>query len=801
MKESKGKIAIKVLVGYVILSVLAVVSGTLLFSEIKNYIDIQKQGVSDRNNIIQTGGLIAAIYENENLGRAAIQLNSYKRYSEYMLENKILLNKIDSLNFIVSGISKKSILDSVKLVLNKKRKNVTSLRRLKKRNISDKSINEAIDKLGAIDSLLGKETVKELVANPELFNEKTGLSFGKYLELFDAKKEDNLVDVVEQKQIDSLVFASKEILQKVQREAILKKRFLLVKERELIENDITISRKLREVLSMLEKDVISNANNAYKKHEETLGRSKNIILLATGIGFVIIVLFSIILLNDFWKSQHYRQELEAANATTFSLLKSREQLISMVSHDLRTPLSTITGFSELLQKSIQNVKEKNYVTHIQNSSVYMRQLVEDLLEFNKLENGKIVIESVPFNLEKNLTEISESAKSIVANKPINVCLKHDKKIDSLVVSDPFRIKQILYNLVTNACKFTKEGSITIESKLTVNNYIEITIRDTGIGISSDKQEQVFKEFTQAHDKKNTQNGFGLGLTISKRLAKLLGGSLTLKSKLEEGSVFILKIPVTFSSKIKQDAIQNKENFSNIHIIVVEDDTSMRALLKDVLENLGIQVTSFKNAQEALLNIDKKPYNLVLTDIQLPKMNGIHFMETVKKHRSYKNQPIVAMTGRANLSENEYIENGFSDALIKPFEADKLKKILQRFFHLDTQHQEVVEDCESKTLSFDISSLKMFLNNDRSMIEKTLNIFLKDTKNNLLLLEQSVGKNDLKSFRSVSHKMIGMFKQLNIHALVLFLENFEISSEIDEDSWNVFKEKTTKLMIEIENYLS
>lgn len=810
MKESKRKIAFKVLVGYATLAVLAVISGILLFSEIKTYIEIQKQGVSDRNNIIQTGGLIADIYENENLGRAAIQLNSYKRYNEYVTENKLLLKKIDSLNFIAKDVSKTFILDSVKLVLNKKRKNITSLRRLNQRNASEKSIDEAIDKLGSIDSLLGKGSVKDLVDNPDVFNKKTGLSLEKYLRLFDNEEEgeEKPVNVEEQKKIDSLVSASKEILQKAQRETVIKRRFLRIKERELIENDIIISRKLREVLNVLEKDVIVNANIAHKKHEETLERSRNIILLAAGVGFVIIILFSIIILNDFWRSQHYRQELESANAVTSSLLKSREQLISMVSHDLRTPLSTITGFSELLQKSITSTKEKNYVVHIQNASVYMGQLVGDLLEFSKLENSKITIETIPFDLKRNIEEVANSAKSLVQNKPISINVNHDENINSLIVSDPFRIKQILYNLVTNACKFTKEGSITIKSKLRSvkeKKYIEIRVIDTGVGIGKDEQEKVFKEFTQAHEKENRQNGFGLGLTISRRLAELLGGSLTLQSSLGKGSIFSLFVPITFAeekSNIKEINSQNKS--LNISAIIVEDDASLRILLKNVLEELGIAVTSFSNAQEALSRIDNIIYDLVLTDIQLPKMNGIHFMETLKKHKSYKGQPIIAMTGRANLSENEYVKNGFSDAIIKPFHAKKLEEILQRFFDFKAQEKDVVIskiDNEITTNSFDITSLKTFLNNDEVEIKKILKSFLKDTEDNLLLLKELIDNNDAKGVNDVSHKMLGMFRQLKATKLITFLEEFEVSKEINKTSWKDFEKELEIFLVEIKKYFN
>lgn len=811
MKESKRKIAFKVLVGYATLAVLAVISGILLFSEIKTYIEIQKQGVSDRNNIIQTGGLIADIYENENLGRAAIQLNSYKRYNEYVTENKLLLKKIDSLNFIAKDVSKTFILDSVKLVLNKKRKNITSLRRLNQRNASEKSIDEAIDKLGSIDSLLGKGSVKDLVDNPDVFNKKTGLSLEKYLRLFDNEEEEGEekpVNVEEQKKIDSLVSASKEILQKAQRETVIKRRFLRIKERELIENDIIISRKLREVLNVLEKDVIVNANIAHKKHEETLERSRNIILLAAGVGFVIIILFSIIILNDFWRSQHYRQELESANAVTSSLLKSREQLISMVSHDLRTPLSTITGFSELLQKSITSTKEKNYVVHIQNASVYMGQLVGDLLEFSKLENSKITIETIPFDLKRNIEEVANSAKSLVQNKPILINVNHDENINSLIVSDPFRIKQILYNLVTNACKFTKEGSITIKSKLRSvkeKKYIEIRVIDTGVGIGKDEQEKVFKEFTQAHEKENRQNGFGLGLTISRRLAELLGGSLTLQSSLGKGSIFSLFVPITFAEeKSNEKGIIPQNKSLNINAIIVEDDASLRILLKNVLEELGIAVTSFSNAQEALSRIDNIIYDLVLTDIQLPKMNGIHFMETLKKHKSYKGQPIIAMTGRANLSENEYVKNGFSDAIIKPFHAKKLEEILQRFFDFKTQEKDVgisKIDNEITTNSFDITSLKTFLNNDEVEIKKILKSFLKDTEDNLLLLKELIDNNDAKGVNDVSHKMLGMFRQLKATRLITFLEEFEVSKEINKTSWKDFEKELEIFLVEIKKYLN
>src|SRR5690606_35518917 len=185
--------------------------------------------------------------------------------------------------------------------------------------------------------------------------------------------------------------------------------------------------------------------------------------------------------------------------TTSSLLKSREQIISMVSHDLRTPLSTITGYGELLQKSIHSTKEANYLEHIRNASAYMGHLVDDLLEFSKLENNNIPIESIPFNLEKLINEIVQNAKNSIQDKPITFVVKHNNIIDKSIISDPFRMKQILYNLITNAYRFTNEGTITIESALkneTHKTLLQISVSDTGLGMSKDQQKNTFKAFVQ-----------------------------------------------------------------------------------------------------------------------------------------------------------------------------------------------------------------------------------------------------------------------------------------------------------------
>lgn len=810
MKNSyKNRITFKVLIGYFILGILATISGFLVLSEIKIFTESQKQDVLDRSKILETGSLIADIYKNESLARAALQLNSSKKFNEYLNENEKLVLKIDSLNLMSFGTNQEFVLDSIKLIIDKKQKNITDLKKLKRSDNSEESINNAINKLGSVESLMGNVTIEDLVENPNTLSPKERKQFEGYVTMLNKNMPRDSISNFEQKQIDSLLSVSRKMLRDAQIKAVKKRKSLQFKERQLIKNDLAISRKLQELLSNLEVDIFRNASSINKQRDKTINRSKTIILIASGISFLIIVLFSFIILNDFWKTQQYRKQLEEANKNTSALLKSREQLISMVSHDLRTPLNTISGFSELLHKSAKDTKSYNYIDHIKSASDYMYQLVDDLLEFSKLENGSINIESVPFNLEKHINEIIQNTKNIGTNKPIRFVVKHDKSIDKNIVSDPFRIKQILYNLVINAYKFTEKGQITVETALKQNrnlNTLEISITDTGIGISKSQKESIFNAFSQAEDNStNTQKGFGLGLTISKKLTKLLGGTLTLKSELNKGSTFTLKLPITLTDKTLDSNIETSKNevTFNLQAVVVEDDASMRLLIQNLLKQCGITSHIFDNAQTALNIIPNIDFDFVLTDIQLPKMNGIHFMETLKNHTSYKKQPIIAMTGRANMIKEDYIKNGFSEVLIKPFNSEKLKATLNGFFKIQKSNgNHTISNTKiTKNKDFNLTSLNIFLDDDPTAIKNTLQTFLQDTKKNFSLLKEVKTMKDTKVLNTISHKMLSMFKQLEVKTIIPFLEEFETTKKINTKKFTDFEKNMKRFIASLETYLS
>ena len=785
MKASNRKITFKVLLGYIILGLLAAVAGYLVFSELGNFTATQTDDLKERHKLIKISGLVADIYENESLARAALQLNTEEKFSAYISQNDSLITTIDTLMVLVNNPYQKALLDSVKVIFDKKQQDLNELRHLKNTSSSENSIEQTINKLKSIDPILGKSTIEDLVENPKGMDPKTKEVLEDWVTYLNEAKTKDPVNKVDQKEIDSIVTTSRNMLNKIQKEVALQKQSLMLKERELVQNDLTTSRQLRNLLRTLEREMVASSQSIISQRQKALDRGTTIISLAAIVSFILVIIFSFIILNDFWKSQEYRDELEKSNGYTNSLLKSREQMINMVSHDLRSPLSTISGYSELLHKTAQNSKEENYLDHIKNASSYMSQLVDDLLEFSKLEDGHITIEMVPFVLNTIVNETSANIKAIYADKPIELILDQDPALDITIASDPFRIRQILYNLIGNAYKFTAKGSITISTKLQVKNRaysVVIKVTDTGIGISKEKQQDIFNAFTQVSQVSDAKHsGFGLGLAISKKLVNLLKGKLTLDSAPGQGSTFEISFPVKLSDhefEVKNDIPANSH--FKLKAVVVDDDVSLRQLIADVLEQHQVTTYTFEDAKEALSAMEQLTFDVIITDIQLPKMNGFHFMETVKQLPYYKQQPIIAMTGRTDINSEDYINSGFSKVVLKPFKAHIWFDILSELFPESiTQPEEESKQTTYRSNYFDTYSIAGFLNYDEDALKSLLEIFLKDTKKHMVELKLAKERNDLKTINDLSHRMLTMFKQLNATTVVPHLDALEHTIVVDD----------------------
>jgi len=380
-------------------------------------------------------------------------------------------------------------------------------------------------------------------------------------------------------------------------------------------------------------------------------------------------------------------ELEKAKKKAESSDKLKTVFLANMSHEIRTPMNAILGFSDLLKKDINPDKKDAYIKIIQEKGQLLLQLINDIVDVAKIESDQMEIVRHPFDFEKLIDDVQIvfSQRIDTLNKPIIIKIEK-KKMNYLLVSDEIRIKQVLYNLVDNAIKYTDSGEIII-AYTSIKNWLEINISDTGIGISEDKLQTIFNRFERvniSHTK--PKGGTGLGLSISKKLAELLGGQLSVKSELGKGTTFTFRIPFekTDRNKIKETINLQHPDWQQKSFLVAEDEEANYLLIKELLSETKAKLIMVKNGQEVIDYLQQGgKVDIILMDIQMPVMDGYQTLEVLKKE--FPNIPVVAQTAYAFGNEVAKMKKiGFVDVILKPIEKEKLiqtiSKILTRFSH-------------------------------------------------------------------------------------------------------------------------
>ena len=776
MSTKKSNIPLKILVSYLALSLLAFIVGWILYSENKVFYNSENKVSNDRTKILKVSNLLSNLYKTESLARQTIQSNSEVDFQSYKKQTDSLKTEIDSLKLSVTTEYQKTLLDSLKYLLGTKTANIVQLKAIKNKANSEVSVKNAINNLTRMELSLSKLRVEDLVKNPSSMGSYQLNVLKKYVSVLNQNIPDDSTNTLSKKASDSILLASKTLLNNVKKETAKRKLAASMEENKLLENEFSISEQSRKILSIIEQEIILNTTKTDFEKENSLRKTNNIVTIAAIIGLVLTLFFSILIINDFSKTESYKTQLEIANTKTKTLLKNREQLISTVSHDLKTPLSTIVGYAELLGNSDLNKKQSYFTENIKGSSEYISKLVQDLLDFTQIEAGKIAIEKISFSLNVILNEVAKSIQSIYSHKNIELIINIDKKLERKIIGDPFRLRQILSNIIGNAYKFTETGSIKIDANIINDSFILIKIKDSGIGIEEKNQELIFQEFTQADENiEKKYGGTGLGLTISKKIVEILGGQLTLESTIGEGSIFSIQLPLQYDISKPINQVAREINTKNLTAIILDDDLNLLNLTAEVLKQNNYTVFKFTNANDALNAIKNQPFDILITDIQMPVMDGFEFISLLKNPDSnYKNQPIIALTGRTDLETQIYTIRGFKAVINKPYAPKNLIAIIEAVINksqISISIQNQVEEYDD-TKIYNLTKLKEFLPERENALHEILSIFIEDTNQNLLNLETAIEAKNIHLLKEISHKMSPMFKQIEAYEISSILEKFE-----------------------------
>ena len=385
------------------------------------------------------------------------------------------------------------------------------------------------------------------------------------------------------------------------------------------------------------------------------------------------------------KEEKLKKAINEANSANHA----KSVFLANMSHELRTPLNAILGFAKLLEKSVNiNLKEKENATTIKNSGNHLLTIINEILEFSKIEAGKIKIVKEDFNLFDMVKEISSMFDTRFKNKNLEFTINIDNDVPKYINTDELRLRQIIINLLGNALKFTQNGSVTLNIKVN-KDRLYFNIIDTGIGMNNVALKNIFNPFEQIETKKYTKQGTGLGLSITKELVSLMGGKIDVKSEPNAGSNFSFTIKFSI---VKDEDIQDETNdlliqkvqYTNKSILVVDDIEENRNLLVQLLQQYSINTLEAKDGNEVIDILDNNTIDLVFMDISMPILDGFETTKLIRSDKSKDNIPVIIVS--ANVFQEDMdntLEVGANGFLEKPIDETKLIKHLNTFL-LDTE---------------------------------------------------------------------------------------------------------------------
>ncbi len=375
-------------------------------------------------------------------------------------------------------------------------------------------------------------------------------------------------------------------------------------------------------------------------------------------------------------------ELEQALAHAKEAADAKSQFLATMSHEIRTPMNGVLGMTELLANSQLNEEQGQLLRVLQSSGRTLLTLIDDILDFSKIEVGKLELESIPIDFQSFLTDLKDTFTVQAQARGLELILLSVHDLPPVIKGDPTRLRQVFANLIANAIKFTHQGSVVIGVKRSANDEFDVSVKDTGIGISEEVQQRLFTAFTQANSSITRQyGGSGLGLVISAMLVKLMGGRIWLESEIGSGSTFRFTFkttPVNSRLTPARALPPPVENMGNLRVLLAEDHQINQLLVRKILNQVNISPDLACDGLEVLARMKSKCYDVILMDLQMPNMDGLTATQQIRADRSIEQPYIIALTANAFAEDKEKCYSvGMNDFISKPISIDGLVGALNR----------------------------------------------------------------------------------------------------------------------------
>jgi PAS domain S-box-containing protein len=477
---------------------------------------------------------------------------------------------------------------------------------------------------------------------------------------------------------------------------------------------------------------------------------------------------------------------ESATIIAENAVKAKQQFLSNMSHEIRTPMNAIIGFTKVVLKTELTTKQKEYLNAIKMSGDALIVLINDILDLAKVDAGKMTFEKTPFKMKSSIAAMLHLFETKIQEKNLKLIKEYDNKIPDVLVGDPIRLHQIILNLVSNAVKFTSKGKIIVSVHLLHQDedkvIIEFAVTDTGIGIPKEKTEKIFENFQQASSgTSRLYGGTGLGLAIVKQLVEPQGGSIRVRSTVNEGSTFSFTLSfqkTNAEAELENEIMELDSEIKNIKVLVVEDIPLNQLLMKTLLDDFGFARDIAENGKIAIDKLKENDYDIILMDLQMPEMNGFEATEYIRNTMKSK-IPIIALTAdvtTVDLAKCKAV--GMNDYIAKPIDErllySKIVGILKKpkLAKLAAQLNENLEDKKIKCI--DLVYLNQRTKSNPKLMMEMISLYLAQTPPLINTIKQSLEEKNWDLLGAAAHKMIPSFSIMGIST------NFEnIAKNIQE----------------------
>ena len=719
--------------------------------------------------------------------------------------------------------------DSLLALLHEKDRNtIQMLRVLSEANDSLLSASEIKEIISEQDSVITHQRVQHRVITKRdslLTAPKKKGFFKRLAEVFVPSKQDSAVLVN-----TSLEVATDTILEPATSKDSLQQKIRMATEEKRLQRKKTIRRtstkyqrmntqltaRMDSLIKGYEEEMTQRAlQDAEQQQAVRMRSARTISGIAIGAVFLS-AFFLILIIRDISRSNRYRRQLEEANKRAEDLLVAREKLMLAITHDFKAPLGSIMGYTELLSRLTRDERQRFYLENMKSSSEHLLKLVSDLLDFHRLDLNKAEVNRVTFNPSQLFDEIYISFEPLTAAKGLTLQSNVASDLNGRFISDPLRLRQIVNNLLSNAVKFTQKGKITLTATYD-SSKLTIAIADTGKGMAPSDRERIFQEFTRLSGAQG-EEGFGLGLSIVKKLVTLLEGEIDVQSTPGEGSCFTVTLPLypvgksvtegELSESDKGESIQEPATIlpmKVIRVLLIDDDKIQLSLTAAMLKQHGIDAVCCEQLEELIEQLRVSVFDVLLTDIQMPAINGFDLVKLLRASNipQAKTIPVIAVTARSEMDKVALYEHGFAGCLHKPFTVKELLQTINEG-QLVADEAHITADMGSGLMNF--SALTAYSEDDPEAACSIIETFIEETGKNVDRMQQALDNEDTDGIAAMAHKLLPLFTLIGASETIAplkYLESCRGEMFVDEIKQTALTVLATvpRIISEAKEYLS